>query len=358
VGEEGTNKDIIVMEAGGNSFEVCRRLRELERRVCVLESAHVGKHAKTYADNDKLASARIAMVFLAGNAPCVWIPDEQTRQYRDLLHAYRKAVSDHTAAINSFKSYLNGYGIRIGKRDPGKKTAQHWILGQAEWSDLQLHILQQSFDSLAQAQERRRGYYAMICKQMTDNPLMMRCMKLLGVGIVSAFGLLAIIGDIRRFESPAKLISYIGLNPGQRSSGRGKNIRLGIGRRGRGDIRNLLIQGAQSVLRCGRDSDLGKWGWNLFARKGSRNIAVAAIARKLLVKVWHLLSGNPVLDLEKDKKFKLKLQKLSLAIGQDSRKAMGLGKTITQCIDNLLQRCTVLNPQNQENKQKQEPLPA
>jgi len=33
----------------------------------------------------------IAHVYLAGNAPCVWVPDEQSRQYRELLHDYGKS---------------------------------------------------------------------------------------------------------------------------------------------------------------------------------------------------------------------------------------------------------------------------
>jgi len=101
---ELTPQDIILMEAGSNSFELCKRLRNLGLKACVLESCHVGKHAKTYADNDKMAAARIALVYLAGNAPCVWVPDEQSRERRELLHAYRKAVGDHTAATNSIKS--------------------------------------------------------------------------------------------------------------------------------------------------------------------------------------------------------------------------------------------------------------
>ena len=106
---------------------------------------------------------------------------------------------------------------------------------------------------------------------------------------------------------------------------------------------------------------MGKWGWMLFARKGNRNIAVAAIARKLLVQVWHLLSGNPALALEGDKKFKLKLEKLTLAIGATSRKAMGSGNKIADCIDTLLRRCSAQDQENRENTKPQrtaETLPA
>ncbi|MFA7234986.1 MAG: IS110 family transposase, partial [Terrimicrobiaceae bacterium] len=69
------------------------------------------------------------------------------------------------------------------------------------------------------------------------------------------------IGEVRHFDRPEKLVAYIGLNPGQRQSGNGKNIKLGVGKRGRGDMRHLLIQGAQAVLRMGGNTPLGKWGW-------------------------------------------------------------------------------------------------
>ncbi len=68
---QGTPDDLFLMEAGSNSFEICHRLHALGRRSCVLESAHVGRHAALHCDNDKIAAVRIAKVYLIGNAPCV-----------------------------------------------------------------------------------------------------------------------------------------------------------------------------------------------------------------------------------------------------------------------------------------------
>jgi len=331
-------QDLFLLEAGSNSFEVCIRLYGLGLRAVVLESCHVGKHAKTYADNDKMAAARIALVYLAGNAPCVWVPDQGTRQRRELLHAYRKAVADHTAAGNSLKAYLNGNAIRPAKRNLQLESTRQWVLKARNWSAMQSHILAEHFGELDACKERRKRLYRLIAAEMSREPMMLRCMKVLGVGLVSAFGLLAVIGDVRRFERPEKLVAYIGLNPGQRQSGRGKNIKLGVGARGRGDIRHLLIQGAQAVLRMGRATALGQWGWKLFARKGNRNIAVAALARKLLVQVWHVLWGNPPAALESDKSFTLKLRKLAVILGSPLRRQLGLGETLLECVQALRKR--------------------
>jgi transposase len=331
-------QDLFLLEAGSNSFEVCTKLHTLGLRAVVLESCHVGKHAKTYADNDKMAAARITLVYLAGNAPCVWVPDEQSRQRRELLHAYNKAVADHTAATNSLRAYLSGNTIRPARRNLELESTRQWILKQRDWSTMQRDILAEHFGDLDACKERRKRLYRLIAAEMSAEPMMLRCMNLLGVGLISAFALLAVIGDVRRFERPEKLVAYIGLNPGQRQSGTGKNIKLGVGKRGRGDLRHLLIQGAQAVLRMGRNTLLGQWGWKLFARKGSRNVAVAAVARKLLVQVWHMLSGNPPTMWETRKCFTLKLHKLALALGAPLRRHLRLGDTLRACIQTLRSR--------------------
>lgn len=336
--KEFTREDLFLMEAGSNSFEIHRRLLALGLRAVVLESCHVGKHAKTYADNDKMAAARIALVYLQGNAPCVWVPDALTCERRELLHAHQNAVSSHTSASNSLKGYLNQFTVRLGSRGIHLESTRKWLFGRRDWTPLQKELLEGYFADLDHHAQRRTELVRLIGRQICAEPLMLRCMNLLGIGKINAFALLAVIGDVKRFERPEKLIAYIGLNPGQRTSGNGKNIRLGIGKRGRGDMRHLLIQGAQAVMRMGSGTVLGKWGWKLFARKGNRNTAVAAVARKLLVQVWHLLSGNPPTLLEEGKSLTLKLHKLVVDLGKSLRAQIGLPATVVECVKELRRR--------------------
>ncbi len=335
---EFTREDLFLLEAGSNSFEIYRRLLALGLRAVVMESCHVGKHAKTYADNDKMAAARIALVYLAGNAPCVWVPDAATCERRELLHAHQNAVANHTAALNSLKGYLNQFAIRTGKRGLQLELTREWILAQRDWTPLQRELLDGYFTNLDNQAEARARFLCLISREICAEPLMLRCMKLLGIGKINAFALLAVIGDVRRFDRPEKLVAYIGLNPGQRQSGNGKNIKLGVGKRGRGDMRHLLIQGAHAVLRMGGSTTLGKWGWKLFARKGNRNTAVAAVARKLLIQVWHLLSGNPPTALEADKSLALKLKKLADVLGRKLRAEIGLPTNTSHCVLELQRR--------------------
>ena len=285
-----------------------------------------------------MAAARIALVYLAGNAPCVWVPDEQSRQRRELLHAYGKAVADHTAASNSLRAYLNGNAIRPAKSNLELESTRQRILKQRDWSPMQREILAEHFGDSDACKERRKRLYRLIAAEMSAEPMMLRCLKVLGVGLINAFALLAVIGDVRRFQRPEKLVAYIGLNPGQRQSGRGKNIKLGVGKRGRGTSAISSSKGLRPFCAWAPPPSWANGGWKLFARKGNRNVAVAAVARKLLVQVWHMLSGNPPTALETHKSFTLKLHKLAVVLGASLRRELRLGDTLPACIQTLRSR--------------------
>ena len=64
-------KDLLVLEASGNSFEVARRLAALQRHGLVLESCQMGKLKEAHANNDKISAVRIGKAFLAGTAKMV-----------------------------------------------------------------------------------------------------------------------------------------------------------------------------------------------------------------------------------------------------------------------------------------------
>jgi len=200
-----TREDLFLMEAGSNSFELHRLLTDAGLRALVLESAHVGRHAKTYADNDAIAAQRIAMVFLGTKAPCVWVPDEQTRQRRELLHLYTRSVKQDTESTNALKGYLNQYTVRIGKRDIRSEKTHAWIMAQRNWSPLQENILEDHICQILAARQRRKKATRLIAVEACNDPRILALMSLLGIGLINAFALLATIGDISRFASPRKL---------------------------------------------------------------------------------------------------------------------------------------------------------
>ena len=137
-----------------------------------------------------------------------------------------------------------------------------------------------------------------------------------------AFALMAVIGKVERFPTHKKLVAYLGLSPRKQQSGNdAKGKERGIGKGGRADVRALLIQSAQNALNQ-KNSPLHKWGWKLLAKK-SRNQAVAAVARKLAVAIWHLLKGHFTPLLEASEHLLVKLGKLATVLGKEKLKEMG-----------------------------------
>jgi hypothetical protein len=113
-------------------------------------------------------------------------------------------------------------------------------------------------------------------------------MQISGIGLVGSVTLLAAIGDIHRFPTPAQLVGYAGLGAKLHESGLTTH-RGGITKAGRKDLRAVLVEAAQiAVIHDPR--------WEAeFHRLEPRighNRAIVAIARKILELVWHLLAGQ------------------------------------------------------------------
>jgi len=319
-----TPQDLIVLEASGNSFKVVRLLAEAERRAVVLESCHLGKLKEAHANNDKISAVRIAKAYLAGTAKEVWVPDPKTQERRDWFHAHRKAVKRTTRARNSLLSYLSDNGVRLKKGTSlTDSEAAHKVLAAHQWSPSQWQVLELLLADLCHADTQRRQWRSLIAQEVLADPQLLSIVRLCGVRELVAFALGAFIGDIQRFSHPKKLVKYIGLNPAFDDSGNGR-WSGGIGGHGRSDLRCLLVEGAQAILRTSKTA-LAKWGKRLLARKGQINLVVAAIARRLAVAVWYLLMGRWTPLEEIDERLQIKVGKILTQVG--AKRLQQSGKT-------------------------------
>ena len=111
-------------------------------------------------------------------------------------------------------------------------------------------------------------------------------MSIPGVGFTSASTLLAEIGDITDFKKPEQLAAWAGLVPSVYQSA-GKLITGSITKHGSRHIRWILVQVARVIAR-GRNSKLKRFFLRVKSKKGS-NVAVVALARKILCILHHLL---------------------------------------------------------------------
>lgn len=316
--------DLIVLEASGNSFQVVRSLGAVNRQAKVLESCQLGQLKEAHANNDKLSALRIGKAYLAGTAKEVWVPDAKTQERRDWFHAYRKAIKRTTQMHARLRSYLSDNGVRL-KRNKACFTAvgqiEAQLRQQREWSPRQWQVIALMLLELRHADQQRRHWHSLIAQEVLSDPGLLAIVRLCGVREIVAFAVGAFVGDIQRFAEPKKLVKYVGLNPAFDDSGEDQ-WSGGIGGHGNKYLRSLLTEAAQAILRCSQ-TRLAKWGRRLMTRKGSKNVAVAAVARKLTVAIWYLMMGRWTPLEEIDERLSIKVTKMIGSVGQQGLHSLG-----------------------------------
>src|SRR5437660_6962219 len=138
-----------------------------------------------------------------------------------------------------------------------------------------------------------------------------------GVNLIVAAGLVAAIGDVRRFTSPQQLVSYVGLNPRVRQSGLGVAQHGRISKRGRSHARAMLVEAAWAAAKA--PGPLRAFFLRIRARRGHQ-IAAVAVARKLAVLCWHLLTKKTDYQWARPALVANKLRTMELQAGQPSSK--------------------------------------
>ena len=315
--------DVLVLEASGNSFEIASRLHALGHSALVLESAQAGKIRHNFCNDDRHSAVKLARVYLSGLAKIVWQPDPTTREPREVFFAHRNAVKDATRTRNRIRSFLNEHCVRLPKGTPlTQQSGLLKALATHPWSPLQTVLLEEMFADLRHAESRRQNLERLMVRELLARPAWARLWRLMGIRHRVAFALMAILGDIHRFPAAKKLVGYLGLSPRRTQSGNdAKGKERGLGRGSRGDLRTLLIQSAHNAL-SQRGSPLHQWGWKLLLKK-NRNMAAAAVARKLTVAIWHLLRGHFTPLLELNDHLQTKLLRLATLLGKPILKELG-----------------------------------
>jgi transposase len=140
---------------------------------------------------------------------------------------------------------------------------------------------------------------------------------LAGVNFLTACALLAAIGDVRRFPTARQLVSYLGLDPRVRQSGSEPTRQGRISKQGPGETRHVLVEAAWHAART--TGPLRAFHERIAVRRG-RNIATVAVARKLAVIAWNMLTKGEDYAFVRPSLVREKIRKLELATGADRRK--------------------------------------
>jgi transposase len=280
--------DTVALEASTNTWALADLLGRHAGRVVVSNPLRTRAIAAAKRKTDDIDAATLAELLAADYLPPVWQPDEATRRLRRLVSHRAGLVHDRTAVRNRVTAVLARRLLRPTVTDLFGVRGRTW-LAALELPPEERLALDAAVRIDAVLSEQVAAAERAIAEAVVDDPRARRLLTIPGIGLVIAASILAVVGDIARFERPAKLVSYLGLDPRVRQSGDRPAMRGHISRAGQAHARGLLCEAAHSAARS--PSPLAGFHARLKARRGG-GVAIVATARKLAVLVWHLLAKD------------------------------------------------------------------
>jgi transposase len=303
----------VCYEAGPTGFVLARRLIQLGLECVVMSPSKTERKPSEKVKTDKRDAKKIAAAFRNGDVTEVRIPPKLDEAVRDVCRARTDASDDLTRA----KQRLNAFLLRNGFNYSGKArwTAAHmrYLRHLVLPDDAQKVVLEeyiQAIDTCVDRVERLKSQMILILEDWKWRPVVKALMACKGFQEVAAMTIISELGDLRRFEHPRKLMAFLGLVPGEESSG-SKRRQGAITKCGNSHARWMLVECSQhyrnapkvnsplTTRQQGQSQKIKQLSWRmqnrlnkryvkLKARGKSENKIIVAIARELSGFIWEL----------------------------------------------------------------------
>jgi transposase len=310
-------EDVVAVEATSGSDRIVSVLERHGIRVIVANTRKLRAISEAKAKTDRLDARTLVRLLMAGLLDQVWTPDERTRTLRRLTHRRERIVRARTRAKNEAHGVL---GRNLCDRPPVTdafgKAGRQWL------AELELPIDERlTLDGCLRQVDFLEAEVAAldreIAKLALQWPEIQRLMSVPGVNVNTAATFMASVGDIRRFSSPRKLVSYLGLDPRVRQSGNAAARHGRISKAGASDVRHMLGEAAWKVTLT--PGPLRAFFHRVRARRGPQ-IAATATSRKLVVLFWHLLTREQDYAFGRPAMTRNKIRRLELLAGAPPQK--------------------------------------
>ena len=274
-----------------------------------------GKRIKT----DRRDARLIAKCLCCNGYHPVHVPNAEDEAVRD----YLRMRDDHQGALKKLKQQINAFVLRHGCSYVGTKwTARHisWLTGlEKELDEMLAETLKEYMTSYAEQEAKIERFDAKIeeiARRDRYRKLVSKLVCFLGIKTHTALSLIVETGDFMRFAKGNIFAAFLGLAPGEHSSGSGVH-RLGITKAGNTHLRTLLIEAASGICKgavghkskalkarqAGQESEVIAYAdkantrlrskyYRMIRHGKKRNVAVAAVARELACFIWGMATGN------------------------------------------------------------------
>jgi transposase len=300
----------VAFEAGRDGFWLARwlRARGIEAYVIHPTSVAVSREHRR-AKTDRLDTALLKRVFLGwlrgepGHCTMAAIPTLEEEDARRPNRERESLVGERTRIVNRIKATLARLGIRGFKptlRDAAERldtlrTPEGAPLPPNTRAELRRDMARLGF-IVGQIKEIEDARQKGLATQPDEGPhAMVRLLaRVIGIGLETADMLVHEILS-RNLRDRRAVARYAGLTGSPDESGK-KRREQGLAKAGNGRIRRALIQLAWRLLRHQPESALVKWyrARTGDGRRDTRKVMIVALARKLLVAFWELVTNGTV----------------------------------------------------------------
>ena len=233
-------------EAGPTGYGLHRQITALGHDCSVIAPSLIPKRPGEHVKTNHRDAITLARLHRAGELTPIWVPDPGHEAIRDLVRAREAAMED----LREKRQHLQSFLLRHGRIYPGLRP---WTLVHARWLSnltfehpaqyLVLREYRQAIEDAEARLERLTQQVANVVSTWSMAPVVEAYQAMRGVAFLTAVTFVAEIGDVRRFETPRRLMAYLGLVPSERSTG--EQVRRGsITKAGNPRARRVLIEGA------------------------------------------------------------------------------------------------------------------
>lgn len=289
---------IVLFEVGTQAGWLSDMLRAMQFEFKVANVNHPAwKWSNNENKSDKKDAHRLAMMYLHGFMPEVYVPEKPVRQKRGLIYSRKKIVERQTSIKNSIRSLLCMVAIDLpaGRKCWSEKHLKELDAMAAPFEDIsddcelwrgQLYSELEHLKSLGCSLDNTTKKLDSLNKHNEQVQLLQ---TVPGVGPRCSEAIVAVLDDPHRFKNCRQVSNYVGFTPRRYQSGNMERSGR-ISKRGNSTLRGLLIQASWAALRY-------EWAQEIYKRVGRgsvkrRKIAIVAVARHLLMRCWAMLRDN------------------------------------------------------------------
>jgi transposase len=295
----------VCYEAGPCGYGIARQLAERGIACTVVVPSLIPVRPGDRVKTDRRDAAKLARLLRSGDLTAVAVPTPEQEALRDLSRARETATRDLHRVRQRLVKFLAQH--RIAEPAGHRWTRAWWAWAGALTLPLAPAqvVLEDLRSAIAAAQARLDRLTAAVAAAAAASPqapVIAALQTLHGIGLITAVGIVAEVGDLTRFARPPQLMAYAGLVPSEHSSG-GRRQRGGITKTGNGHLRYLRVEAAWHYARPLRVREtmpataveaiahqararLHRRYFRLLSRGKARQVAAVAVARELLGFVW------------------------------------------------------------------------